>query len=49
MNNKIKNNPERIKNKSGHDMMRSQKSQIGIVRVHHCRHHWQQRYDFPSY
>jgi hypothetical protein len=39
MNKKSKNNPERIKNRSGHANIRSQKSHIGHLRVHQYRHH----------
>jgi hypothetical protein len=39
MNKKSKNNPEIIKNKSGHASIRSQKSNIGHLRVHQYRHH----------
>jgi hypothetical protein len=34
MNKKSKNNPARIKNRSGHANIRSQKSNIGHLRVH---------------
>lgn len=34
MNKKSKNNPDRIKNRSGHANIRSQKSNTGHLRVH---------------
>ena len=39
MNKNSKNNPRRIKTRSGHATIRSQTAHLGYLRVHQCRHH----------